>query len=165
MGDPEAGRYSSATQGAPVLLLLTSPGTSRAIAWLRFTLDEESDVTFVDALRRVRLALDATAEQDLFAKRPWYAERSDKLAVAMATGDADATKEFIVLHRPLLCRISRRLVRIIGWIPRDAEQIGVIGLIPAARRFDPERGYSVLDLRDPLGSPDLSASRSGRGFC
>ena len=57
---------------------------------LRFSLSEEFGVTFVDALHRVRAALDVTPDLNLFAKRPWYAERSDELAVAMANGEADA---------------------------------------------------------------------------
>jgi hypothetical protein len=55
----------------------------KRLTGLGFSLDEESDVTFVDALHRVRAALDVSPELNLFAKRPWYAERSDELAVAM----------------------------------------------------------------------------------
>lgn len=107
---------------------------------LRFTLDEEEDVTFVDALRRVREALDVTPELNLFVKRPWYAERSDELAVAMKRGDEAAFHAFVLLHRPLARHISKRLQRAFGMDPEDAEQIGILGLIQAARRFDPERG-------------------------
>jgi RNA polymerase sigma factor (sigma-70 family) len=106
----------------------------------RFSLDEEADVTFVDALQRVRTALDAPPELNLFARRPWYAERSDKLAVAMAQGDEGAFHAFILLHRPLARHIAKRLQRTFGMDADDAEQIGVIGLIEAARRFNPERG-------------------------
>jgi RNA polymerase sigma factor (sigma-70 family) len=108
---------------------------------LRFTLDEEEDVTFVDALHRVREALDVPPELNLFAKRPWYAERSDELAVAMARGDPGAFDAFVLLHRPLARHIGKRLQRRYGLDPEDAEQIGVLGLMEAARRFDPERGY------------------------
>jgi len=107
---------------------------------LRFSLEEEADVTFVDALDRVRTALDVPPELNLFAKRPWYAERSDELAVAMVQGDRDAFNAFILLHRPLARHISKRLQRVFGIDGDDAEQIGIIGLIEAARRFDPERG-------------------------
>jgi RNA polymerase sigma factor (sigma-70 family) len=107
---------------------------------LRFSLDEEAQVTLVDALRRVRTALDAPAELNLFARRPWYAERSDELAVAMAKGDPGAFNAFILLHRPLARHISKWLQRVFHTGADDAEQIGVIGLIEAARRFDPERG-------------------------
>ncbi len=107
---------------------------------LRFSLDEEADVTFVDALRRVRTALDAPPDLNLFAKRPWYAERSDELAVAMARGEVGARNAFILLHRPLARHISNWLQRSFRMDADDAEQIGVIGLIEAARRFEPERG-------------------------
>jgi len=119
-----------------------SPPTSLLdrLRGLRFSLDEEDDVTFVDALDRVRAALDVPPELNLFARRPWYAERSDELAVAMVQGDRDAFNAFILLHRPLARHISKWLQRIFGMDEDDAEQIGIIGLIAAARRFDPERG-------------------------
>jgi RNA polymerase primary sigma factor len=107
---------------------------------LCFSLDEEADVTFVEALHRVREALDVSPALNLFAKRPWYAERSDELAVAMARGDKDAFDAFIVLHRPLARHISKRLQRGFDMDADDAEQIAIIGLIEAARRFNPERG-------------------------
>ncbi len=107
---------------------------------LSFSLHEEADVTFVDALHRVRAALDFSPDLNLFARRPRYAERSDELAVAMARGDKDAFHAFIILHRPLARHISKGLQRAYGMDADDAEQIGVIGLINAARRFDPERG-------------------------
>jgi RNA polymerase sigma factor (sigma-70 family) len=107
---------------------------------LCFSLDEEADVTFVDALHRVREALDVSPALNLFAKRPWYAERSDELAVAMARGDKDAFDAFILLHRPLARHLSKRLQRGYGLDAEDAEQIAIIGLIEAARRFNPERG-------------------------
>jgi RNA polymerase primary sigma factor len=107
---------------------------------LRFLLDEEASVTIVDALDRVRTVLDVSPEVNLFARRPYFAERSDELAVAMAHGDESAFHAFIVLHRPLARHVSKRLQHAFGMDPEDAEQIGIIGLIAAARRFDPERG-------------------------
>ena len=108
---------------------------------LRFLLDEEDSVILIDALDRVRAVLDVTPELNLFAKRPVYAVRSDELALAMAKGEPGAFDKFILLHRPLARHIAKRLQRWFGMDPDDAEQIGVIGLIQAARRFDPERGY------------------------
>jgi RNA polymerase primary sigma factor len=117
---------------------------------LRFSLDEESDVTFADALHRVRAALDMAPELNLFAKRPGYAERSDELAVALIKGDADAFHQFILLHRPLARQIAKRLQRLYGMDADDAEQIGVIGLIKAARGFDPERGAQFSTYAAPV---------------
>jgi RNA polymerase primary sigma factor len=116
------------------------PSLENRLKGLRFSLDEESDVTFVEALHRVRATLDVAPDLKLFAKRPWYAERSDNLAIAMARGDKGAFHEFILLHRPLARHISKRLQRTFGIDANDAENIGVIGLIEAATRFDPERG-------------------------
>jgi RNA polymerase primary sigma factor len=108
---------------------------------LRLSFDEESDVLFGDALYRVRAALDAAPDLNSFAKGPWCAERSDELAVAMTEGEADAFSQFIRFHRPLARHIAKRLQRWYGMEADDADQIGVIGLIQAARRFNPDRGY------------------------
>lgn len=118
---------------APVPLL-------ERLAQLRFDLDEEDSVTLVDALDRVRRSLDVAPELNLFAKKPWYARRSDELARAMRAGDAGAFQKFVVLHRPLARSISKCLRRWFGMPEEDAEQIGTIGLIEAAKRFEPERG-------------------------
>ncbi len=121
--------------GSPPVPLL------KRLTCLRFSIDEESEVTFVEALHRVRAALDASPDVNLFARRPWYAERSDDLAMAMINGEPDAFSKFILLHWPLARHISKRLQRTYGMAADDAEQIGVIGLIKAARRFKPDRGY------------------------
>ncbi|GIW83197.1 MAG: hypothetical protein KatS3mg105_5004 [Gemmatales bacterium] len=42
---------------------------------------------------------------------------------------------------PLARKSSRMLIRWFGMEPEDAEQTAVIGLVQAARRFDPELGY------------------------
>lgn len=98
------------------------------------------DITIIDALLRYQESLGASSQLDLFAKRPMFAELSDQLAVAMRRGDEEAFHAFILLHRPLARHHSRRLWRAFGMDPEDAEQIAIIGLIKAARRFDPERG-------------------------
>ena len=61
--------------------------------------------------------------------------------MAMVNGEPDAFSKFILLHRPLARHISKRLQRTYGMEADDAEQIAVIGLIKAARRFKPDRGY------------------------
>ena len=108
---------------------------------LGFSLDEEESITLVDALDRVRQVLDRPNENDLFAKRPWYARESDKLAMAMKRGEPGAFDAFVEFHMPLARRASR-MVR--HWFPHsnadDAEQIAMIGLIKAASRFKPELG-------------------------
>lgn len=112
------------------------------MAGLRFTLrDEDDGVTLVDALRRVRAALDAPPDRKLFVKRPGRAERGDALAVAMRNGDQEAFHQFVELHLPLARRLTKRLQHLHGADPDDAEQIAVLGLIQAARRFNPELGF------------------------
>ena len=124
--------FFSAEPPAPLVDRLTQ---------MRFDLGEEESVTLVDALQRVRNALDTTAELKLFARRPKYAERSDELAKAMQNGDPTAFQKFIVFHRPLARHNSKRLHWWFGMDPDDAEQIAIIGLMEAARRFKPELGY------------------------
>ena len=103
--------------------------------------EEEEQTTLTDVLHRVRHALLPDSDLNLFAKRPEYAAKSDRLAVAMKQGDADAFSEFVEFHMPLARQASRMLVRWFDMDPDDAEQTAMIGLIEAARRFDPERGF------------------------
>ena len=108
---------------------------------MAFTLDEEQAVRLTDAVDRVRVALDTTAELNLFVRKPKYAEKSDRLAVAMKAGDERARHEFILFHRPLARKLSRKLRRWFNLPPEDAEQIGILGLLDAARKFEPARGF------------------------
>lgn len=117
------------------------PALLARLSELRVTLEEEENVRLVDALERVRRALDTTAELKLFARRPNYAERSDKLARAVQRGDPGAMHQFVLFHRPLARKISQRLQHWFDLPEDDAEQIGCLGLIEAAARFKPERGF------------------------
>ena len=116
------------------------PVLLQRIAGLAFTLEEEESAGLTDALNRVRSALDTDPAFELFVKKPAYAVRSDTLAEAMRAGDPAAFHRFILLHRPLALAGSKWLSRWFGLSPEDAEQIGILGLIQAARRFDPARG-------------------------
>jgi RNA polymerase sigma factor (sigma-70 family) len=108
---------------------------------LRFSLEEEDGVSLIDALDRVRRVLDTTPDLNLFAKRPKCAGRSDELARAMQGGDVSAFHGFILLHLGLARKLSTCLQRWFAMPEEDAGQIAVIGLIAAARRFRPERGF------------------------
>lgn len=111
------------------------------LAQLRFTLQEEERVTLVDALARVRAALDTEAELNLFVNKPWYAEQSDRLAIAMQGGDERAFREFVQFHLPMAAWGAKRWKRYMGGLDdEDAIQIAAIGLIEGARRFDRSRG-------------------------
>jgi len=108
---------------------------------LRFTLDEEEQITLIDALHRVRDALDTKAEQNLFVDRPWYAKMSDELAHRMRSGGTAEYHEFVLFHQRLARWATQGLVRVLRVDPDDAVQIGMICLLRAAKRFRPELGY------------------------
>ncbi len=118
-----------------------SPRLLQRLSELAVTFEEEEQTTLTDVLKRVRHALLPDSELNLFAKWPEYAAKSDRLAMAMKQGDADAFSEFVEFHMPLARQASRMLVRWFDMDADDAEQTAMIGLIEAARRFDPERGF------------------------
>lgn len=122
---------------------------------LRFTLEEEEQVTLIDALGRAREAFDAPADLNLFVHRPWYAERSDELARAVEAGDEAALQEFVKFHRPLVTWAVRPLVHLYGDSLEDAEQSGMMGLIYAARNYQRSRGFQFSTY----------AVRCIQGFC
>lgn len=111
------------------------------VANLRFTLDEEESATFVEAMARTRRALDVIPEQELFARFPSFAKQSDELAVAMRAGEPGAFDRFCEFHLRLVKKSSRMLYHWFGLDEDDAYQIACIGLVQAAKRFDPARGY------------------------
>jgi RNA polymerase sigma factor (sigma-70 family) len=108
---------------------------------LRFTLEDEGNATIVDAMERTRRALDVVPEQEMFARFPFYAKQSDELAVAMRAGEPGAFDRFCEFHLRLAKRASRMLGHWFGMDEDDAFQIACIGLIQAAKRFDPIRGF------------------------
>jgi RNA polymerase sigma factor (sigma-70 family) len=108
---------------------------------LRFTLDDEENATIVVAMERTRRALDVVPEQEMFARFPIYAKQSDELAVAMRAGEPGAFDRFCEFHLRLAKRASRMLGHWFEMDEDDAFQIACIGLIQAAKRFDPIRGF------------------------
>ena len=111
------------------------------ISNLRFTLDDEENTTIVDAMERTRRALDVVPEQKMFAKYPTYSKKSDELAVAMRAGEPGAFDSFCEFHLRLAKRASRMLGHWFGMDEDDAFQIACVGLVQAAKRFDPTRGF------------------------
>ncbi len=108
---------------------------------LQFKLEDEGKITLFDVLERVRIALLPQNEFDLFARSPNFAAKSNQLAIAIKQGIPGAFQAFVELHMPL--------ARFWAWMPElwfgmdrdDAEQVAMIGLIEAAKRFDPDLGY------------------------
>jgi RNA polymerase sigma factor (sigma-70 family) len=65
------------------------------------------------------------------------------LWVRCREGDDVACKELVLFYLPLATYWAKRISRSAGWAnPDDLKQEGVIGLIKAVRRFDPNRGVS-----------------------
>lgn len=124
--------FFSATPPEPLLARLEQ---------LAFSLDEEESTTLIDVLGRVRAALDTRSELNLFVRKPVYAEQSDQLALAMRDGGLSEFHEFVLFHRALAKWATKRLSRWPGLDEEDAEQIGLLGIINAARKFKPELGY------------------------
>ncbi len=109
---------------------------------IRFSLHEEEQVTLVDALDRVRAALDTVADQNLFVNKPGYAERSDQLAMAMQNGDSAAFHRFVEFHLAMARWGAKKWRRYFNGVEEeDRAQIATIGLLQAALRFEPAHGY------------------------
>ena len=73
-------------------------------------------------------------------KRAFDAEHWDELSLPIVTAEPDTIAKFVMLHQPLVHHLSKWLQRSYAVDADDAGQIGMIGLIEAARRFDPKRG-------------------------
>src|SRR6266513_2650329 len=54
--------------------------------------------------------------------------------------DDEARTQLIMLYLPLVDVLAKRLARITGGWWEDLRQDGIIGLIKATKRFDPDRG-------------------------
>ncbi len=111
------------------------------IEGLTISFQEEEQTTLPDVLHRVRTALLPDTELNLFARYPTYAARSDHLAMAMKREEPGAFQAFVEFHLPLARKSSRMLIRWFAMDQEDAEQTAIIGLLAAAQRFDPDRGY------------------------
>ncbi len=122
---------------------------------LRFSLDEEEEVTLMDALGRLRSVLDTAADLNLFVNKPWYAQRSDELAEAVEKGGEAELHEFLEFHFPLVRWAVRPYVSLFHGELEDAEQTGMMGLIYAARHYERSRGFQFSTY----------ATRCIQGFC
>lgn len=97
-------------------------------------------------MERTRRALDVIPEQEMFARLPFYAKQSDELAVAMRAGEPGAFDRFCEFHLRLARKRSRILFHWFGMDEDDAFQIACIGIIYAAKKFDPTRGYQFSTI-------------------
>jgi RNA polymerase sigma factor (sigma-70 family) len=117
------------------------PRLLERIEGMSISFAEEEQTGLTDVLARVRTALAPDSELNLFAKHPSYAAESDRRAMAVKRSEPGALGAFVEFHIPLARKASRMLIRWFEMDPDDAEQTAMIGLIEAARRFDPERGF------------------------
>jgi RNA polymerase sigma factor (sigma-70 family) len=145
------------SESCPPLLL-------QRLKHLLFRLDEEGEISIVDVIARVRSALLPEAEFKLFATWPGYARATERLAMAYRSGDISVLPQLVYMHLPLARKWSK-LARLWFRLEADeAEQIAVLGLIDAAKRFDPERGYqfstnAVPWIRQACGRYGLQVSQ------
>jgi RNA polymerase nonessential primary-like sigma factor len=124
--------FSTATPPAGLLLRLEA---------MRFTLEEEEAIRLLDAAERVRNALDADADLNLFVRRPWYARRSYELAKARKDGGVEAFQKFVEFHLPMLPRAANRWWKYMRGLDREERiQIVALGLLRAASKYDEDRG-------------------------
>ena len=72
---------------------------------------------------------------------PGMLDRAEELRLveAMRNGDPEAADRLVCAHAPLVRGLAKRYV-VLGVGRDDLEQEGTLGLLDAARRFDPEHG-------------------------
>ncbi|MCY2966354.1 MAG: hypothetical protein NT069_22440 [Planctomycetota bacterium] len=102
--------------------------------------DAEGQTTLLDIAAKGRHALFPADERNLFVRKPIYANESDRLALAVKNNEPGALPRFVKYHLGLAKYGVKRLTCWFEMEEDDARQIAVIGLIHAARRFDPGRG-------------------------
>jgi RNA polymerase primary sigma factor len=108
---------------------------------LNISIAEEEQLGLIEVVARIREALSPLNEFNLFVRFPNLAAKSDRLAMALKRGEPGAFHRFVEFHLPLARHASKMVRRWVDLDPEDTEQTAMIGLIEAARRFDPERGY------------------------
>jgi RNA polymerase sigma factor (sigma-70 family) len=108
------------------------------LARLRFTLEEEEAVSLTDAVRRVSGAFDSAPDVSVFFRNPRFIAESERLAQAMSTGGERAFHEFVLFHHALAPWAAEPYKRT-GIEEDDLRQIAIMGLLHAARRYDPNR--------------------------
>jgi RNA polymerase sigma factor (sigma-70 family) len=108
---------------------------------LEVTLEEEEGISLAAIRQRLRKVLSPGSEFNLFTRFPRYAQQTEHLLNEYRNGNRDSFSEFAALHTPLVRKAARRLQRWFRMDVDDAMQTAMIGLIQAAHRWQPERGY------------------------
>jgi RNA polymerase sigma factor (sigma-70 family) len=105
---------------------------------LRFSLEEEDTIELTEALERVTRALDDVPDVSVFFRNPRFIEESDRLAREMTKDGSSAFHRFVLLHLALAAWAAEPYKRT-EIDEDDLNQIACLGLLNAAKRFDPER--------------------------
>jgi RNA polymerase sigma-B factor len=80
-------------------------------------------------------------------------DRAGALAPRAASGDRAAADDLVEEMRPLIASLARRFE---GRVPRaDLEQAGVVGVLVAARRFDPGHGTPFAAYATPFAVGEM----------
>jgi RNA polymerase sigma factor (sigma-70 family) len=125
----------------PFLSNSPSDGLVMRLEAMRFDLEEEERVHLLDAVERVKKALDTEPEFDLFVRRPWFARKSHALAAARKNGGVAAFQSFVEFHLPMLRWAADRFsLPMRGLDEEDRVQIVALGLLRASELFDETRG-------------------------
>jgi RNA polymerase sigma factor (sigma-70 family) len=115
------------------------PEFVEALRSLRMALDEEDALSIVDVTQRTLRAFGRLAQTEAFFRNPRFLYESDRLAQALASGRADDLPRFVLFHKRLAYWVAQPFLKL-GIDPEDLGQIALVGLIEAARRFEPTRG-------------------------
>lgn len=109
------------------------------VAELAVMIEEEEELSLLDVTARTADAFDNAADQRIFFRSPGYARQSDILARRMRAGGLREFHEFALFHQQLAVWFAQRYSRLTDEL-EDLTQVAMIGVLRAARLFDPEQG-------------------------
>ncbi|MFQ5472316.1 MAG: sigma-70 family RNA polymerase sigma factor [Dehalococcoidia bacterium] len=118
------------------------------ISRLRFSLEEEGTIRITDVSKRVADTLNDVADVAYFFRNPRFVEEGERLARAMVGGGDEALRRFVEFHSQLAQWASQPYLRV-GIDRDDLIQIALLGLLEAARRFDPAREVAFATYAIP----------------
>lgn len=135
------------SQNPPMRLL-------RRVQKMNLRLNEADQTARTDVLSRVRAALSPEFKLNLRGsfRAAAAVQENGELAMAMKRGEPGAFGRFVEFYMPLARYTAKTLIRRFEMEPDDAEQTAMIGLMYAARRYDPDRGVRFSNYASYLMS-------------